>query len=86
MREPGARRPIEPLKLAADGRVAFYRGDGSERCAVCGSRSAPSLYVGQVGQRTEEGWPERFPVCNVRHGLLFIKSVIVVCIDRELGQ
>jgi hypothetical protein len=68
--------------LACDDRVAFFSGDGSERCLVCGWRASPSLYVGQAGRLTDEGLPERFPVCDEEHGLLWMKRVWL----RALGE
>jgi hypothetical protein len=66
---------------AADGRVTFYRGDGSERCLVCDVRDVPSWYVGQTGRLTDEGLPERFPVCDETHGLLWMRRVWLACLD-----
>lgn len=66
---------IVPLYFALNGRIAFYAGDGSERCLVCGVRGTPSLYVGQRGVRTDEGLPERFPVCDDEHGQMWMEQL-----------
>jgi len=56
--------------------LAFYRGDGSERCLVCGVRDYPSWYVGYRDRLTDEGLPERFAVCSEEHGLVFAGRVL----------
>lgn len=55
-----------PVYVAAQ--IAYYPGDGSERCLICRWRSAPSWYVGRVGVVTDDGLPERYPACSEEHG------------------
>jgi len=69
------------MHYLADGRVALYRGDGSERCLVCGWRGVPSYYVVQPQRTTDEGLPERFPVCDQEHALMWMRNLY----DRVLG-
>jgi hypothetical protein len=73
---------IEAYLHAADGRISFFLGDGSERCLVCGWRGTDSRYVGQTGMLTDEGLPERFPVCDIEHGLLWMGRVWSRALDK----
>lgn len=66
---------IKPVKLLAEGRVALYRGIGSERCLVCRWRAHPSVYVGQLGRFTDDGLPERFPACGQEHALMLMRAI-----------
>lgn len=54
--------------------LLIYRGDGSERCVVCEWRQYPSWYVGRPGVVTDEGLPERVPVCSDEHAALVVWS------------
>lgn len=74
--------PFRPRYLLADNRLAVYAGDGSERCLVCGTRDPQaSLYVGQAYRFNDEGLPERFPVCDDDHALMWMRAVWL----RSLG-
>ena len=64
---------IVPIEIICEGRAALYSGDGSERCVVCQSRELPSYYVGQQFMFTDEGLPERFPVCSIYHAYLWME-------------
>jgi hypothetical protein len=68
----------------ADGRIEWFTGDGSERCLVCAFRGTPSFYVGQRGRRTDEGYPERFPVCDEEHGLMWMRRIWNVALDNAM--
>jgi hypothetical protein len=64
---------IVPIDIICSGRAALYMGDGSERCVVCGDRSEGSYYVGQFMYETDEGLPERYPVCDVEHAYAWMR-------------
>jgi hypothetical protein len=66
---------VTPGFFTADMRLEWFYGDGSERCLVCGDRNAAaSYYVGQRARVTDEGLPERFPVCGEGHGLMWMRG------------
>jgi hypothetical protein len=79
-------RRIVPIYFALNHRIAFYRGDGSERCLVCGWRQHPSLYVGQTGMITDEGLPERFPVCSDEHGRMWMEQMFARSFQLSFGD
>ena len=67
---------VTPARLTANGRLWWFRGDGTERCLVCHDRNVrQSWYVGQVGVITDDLLPERYPVCSREHGHVWMAEV-----------
>jgi hypothetical protein len=78
---------LTPDFFTADDRIAWFRGDGSERCLVCHVRDpGASYYVGQRARMTHEGLPERFPVCGEEHGLMWMVTVWTLAFEPAFSR